>query len=244
MIPYGFFDILYEARMLPKEFKTVKIEALKPILKGGGTWASLWRVMYYTRKFRYITQDQLRQIDGIDDRVSSIPKLRIFCDLKYFRESSNEVFTATNEVMGLLQKVGCQTRFLPAVTEGAGKINALANTSAFIKALKVPNFYEIIFPEFTYIDPDALLIQKYEDKYKLTFLEIESEKFGWNNYLENKQENYLKLAKDIAFYDFWKTASKILGLRVPTKQELKFSVTFVCSLDRKFGNGFKFKEHL
>ncbi|MBS1516619.1 MAG: hypothetical protein JSS91_00870 [Bacteroidetes bacterium] len=230
--------------MLPEVFKIVKIEALKPILKGGGTWASLWRVMYYTRKFRYITQDQLRQIDGIDDRVSTLPKLRILCDLKYFRESSKEVFTATNEVMGLLQKVGCLTRFLPAVTEGEGGINALANTSAFIKALKVPDYYDLIFPEFTYIDPDALLVQKYGEKYKLTFLEVESEKFGWDNYLENKRDNYLKLAKDIAFYDFWKEASRILGLRIPTKQELKFNVTFVCSLKRDFGKCFNFKEQL
>lgn len=244
IIPYGFSFILYEPRMLPKVFNIVKIEALKPILVGGGTWASLWRVMYYTRKFRYITQDLLRQIKGIDDRVTSVPKLRILCDEGYFRESSNEVFTATNETMKVLQRVGCQTRYLPPLTEGEGKINALNNTRVFVQAIKLPNYYEILFEGFGYIEPDALLIEKFDNKYKLTFLEIEEPKSDWVNTLEKKRDNYLKLASDLAFYDFWETASKILGLRVPTKQELKFNVTFVCSLTRKFGKGFNFKEQL
>lgn len=229
--------------MLPRENKTVVIEELKPLLKGGATWSSLFRIMYYTRQYRYIRIDQYKEIDPLFAKICSKPKLQTLCDLGYFR-GTDQVFTATNKVMPVLQKAGFLTRFLPAETEGTGGINALYNTDVFIKTLKVENYYTILFPNFTYIEPDALLIQKYGDKYKLTFLEIESEKFGWDNYLENKRENYLKLASDLAFYDFWTTASKILGLRIPTKEQLKFSVTFVCSLKRDFGNGFNFKPHL
>lgn len=228
--------------MLPRENKTVVIEELKPLLKGGATWSSLFRIMYYTRQYRYIRIDQYKLIDPLFAKICTKPKLQTLVDLGYFR--GNKVYTATNKVMPVLQKAGFQTRFLPAETEGTGGINALKNTEVFIKALQVENYHTLLFPNFTYIEPDALLIQKYGEKYKLTFLEIESEKFAWDNYLENKRDNYLKLAKDIAFYDFWKEASKILGLRVPTKQELKFSVTFVCSLKRDFGKGFNFKEHL
>jgi len=228
--------------MLPRESKVVVIEELKPLLKGGSTWLSLFKVMYYTRQYRYIRADQYKLIDPLFSKICTKPKLKTLVDLGYFR--GDKVYTATNKVMPVLQKAGFLTRFLPAETEGTGGINALNNTEVFIQALKVENYYTLLFPNFIYLEPDALLIQNYGEKYKLTFLEIESEKFGWDGYLENKRNNYLKLAKDLAFYDFWKTASKILGLRIPTKQELKFNVTFVCSLQRDFGKGFNFKQQI
>lgn len=229
--------------MLPREKIILVIDELKPLLSGGATFLSLYKVFYYTRLLRYIRADQYKLIDPLFAKICTKPKLKTLVELGYLKEH-NQVYSATNKVMGVLQRAGFQTRFLPAETEGIGGINSLNNTSVFIDALKVENYYTLLFPNFGYIEPDALLVEKYGEKYKLTFLEIESEKFGWNNYLENKRENYLKLAKDIAFYDFWITASKILGLRVPTKEELKFNVTFVCSFDRKFGNGFNFKEQL
>lgn len=242
--------LIFITSYMKKQAINFAIEPLREIRKNGVPWEAFYRIMYYTRLFRYIHKDQYPLIvdeNGrpLDKRAYNINSLRVMKEKGFLTERSPDVFSATKECQRYIEKKYLH-KILPDIPkpDATGGINALNNTAVFIQALKVTNYYDLLFPEFAYIDPDALLVQKYGEKYKLTFLEIESEKFGWNNYLENKRDNYLKLAKDIAFYDYWTTASKILGLRVPTKQELKFSVTFVCSLDRKFGNGFNFKTQL
>jgi hypothetical protein len=226
--------------MLPKENIILVIDELKPLLSGGATFSSLYRALYYTRKLRYLRHDQYKHIDPLLSKICTKNKLKQLCELKYLKEVSPKVYTATNKVMPVLQQAKFLTRFLPAEPEGTGGINALNNTEVFIQALKIEHYYDLIFPNFGYIEPDALLIQKNEDKLKLTFLEIEAQKYGWADYLEKKKENYLLLAKDLKFYDYWKNYSRILNLKELTQQELKFSVTFICSLQKDFGEGFNF----
>lgn len=59
-------------------------------------------------------------------------------------------------------------------------------------------------------------------QYKLTFLEIEAHKPDWDNYIELKKSNYLKLAKDIQFFYYLEKMCPLLGLPEPKIEELKF----------------------
>ncbi len=74
--------------------------------------------------------------------------------------------------------------------------------------MKLPDFYTLVYPnefrESHNLIPDALLVRKKENAYKLTFLEVEAKKFNWIENLEKKRDNYLRLASDYRIYYFWK----------------------------------------
>lgn len=214
------------------------IEQLQPLRKGGLTWMSFYRIFYYTRLFRYIHFDQYALIPGIQKGARSLPKLKQLCNLGFLNEVSPNVFAGTSDCQKFIERKWL-SRYIPNVPDGEGHINALNNTEVFIQAIKLPDFYDIIFPEYGYIDPDAMLIRKRDGKYKLTFLEVEASKKR-PDWLEDKRENYLRLAKDIEVYNRWKEMAKILKLRIPTIQEFKFDVTFICTLTKNFERGFNF----
>jgi 8-oxo-dGTP pyrophosphatase MutT (NUDIX family) len=133
---------------------------------------------------------------------------------------------------------------------GKGDINEILNTEAFIQAVKLPDFYTLLYPtefrESHNLIPDALMVlkSKEERKYKLIFLEVEAKKPNWIEKLAGKRENYVLLSKDYRFYDYWKTTSERIGLPMPDISQLKFSVYFICSIKENFGNGFHFTQSL
>lgn len=102
----------------------------------------------------------------------------------------------------------------------------------------------MLYPNFGYLIPDTLLVQNDTKtrKYKLTFVEVESKKPGWEEYIENKHENYLKLSKDILVYKKWCDYCEQLELEKPKASDFKFSVLFICNKKLDFGKGFQFEK--
>lgn len=219
--------------------------------KRGVTWNMLWKVFYYTRLFKYVRQDQYRRIQNTFFKLCTKDRLNELCNLGFLRSPSESVYIATNKVLPILKEAGFNIKTLPEEAKGSGDSNELNNTSVFIDAFRRDDFFTLLYPEFKqnynkFLIPDALLVlkRKDENRYKLVFLEIESKKPDWINYLGNKRDKYLQLASNISFYDYWKSSSVKLGLACPPIEKLKFSVSFVCSLKKDFGKGFNFVSSL
>ena len=228
--------------------KVVKVDELAHLVptKAGATFSQLWQIFYYTRMFKYISYRHYNLIKRSFNKICTINKLEELCRLGYLKSPQKEVYCATDKVLPILKEAGYMTDILPPESTGTGYINELHNTDIFVQALKLPHFYALLHHNFGYLIPDALFVQMDSDnkRYKLTFLEIEAKKPDWANYIEKKRSNYLKLAKDIQFYNYWTATCKILGLSKPDISDLKFSVCFIGTIKKDFGKGFSFVEHL
>lgn len=207
----------------------------------------LWKVFYYTRLLKYVRQDQYKTIQNTFFKICTKDRLKVLCDMGFLKSSNDNTYIATNKVLPILEAAGFKTKTLPEEPKGYGDINELNNTAVFIEAVKRKDFFSLLYPQFNqnlekYLIPDALLVLKQQNvnKYKLVFLEIEAQKPDWSRYLENKKDKYLQLSKDKSFYEYWQKTSRLLELPCPDIEQLKFSVYFVCSLQKDFGKGFKF----
>ncbi|MBS1514086.1 MAG: hypothetical protein JSS63_03575 [Bacteroidetes bacterium] len=227
--------------------KIVKVDELSQLVptKSGATFSQLWQIFYYTRLFKYVSYKHYIQIKSSYNKICTEKKLKALCDLGYLKSPQNDVYCATNKVLPILKEAGFNVELLPNEPVGIGDINELNNTDVFVQALKRKHFYTLLFPNFKYLIPDALLVEldKENSKYKLTFLEIEASKPKWNEYLEQKRDNYLRLAKSIDFYQYWIEAAPKIGLTKPYIENFKFNVLFVCETERNFGKGFNFAKN-
>lgn len=231
-----------------ENLKLVKVPELESVLNkpAGAGWSLLWHLFFYTRMLKYVHIKQFKQINTSFNKIATRKKLRILCELGYFREVREQVYIATNKVIPILKQAGLPTSILPNQSTGKGEINEMNNTETLIQATNLKHFYALLYYDFVYLRPDALLVlnNEKEKKYKLVFIEIEARKPNWNSYLQNKRDNYIRLAKDKIFYDYWKIASEKLSLRCPPLRFLKFEVFFISSIELNFGKGFKFLKNL
>lgn len=172
-------------------------ELLRDIIpiNSGGSFKLLYDMLYHISLLKYVRQSQLKIINKRYDKICSIKKLDRLIELGLLENPSMDIYKSTSKTLLLLKENGYQTKTLPK-TEGFGGINELNNTDVFIQAIKLPDFNTLLYPSFDYIRPDALLVRGDNVRYKLEFLEVEYHKPDWNNWLENKRINYLKLAKD------------------------------------------------
>ena len=144
-----------------------------------------------------------------------------------------------------LAAAGYETSLFPTEPVGKGDINELANTDAFIQALNLPNFRALLFPNFKYLIPDALLVISDLDRYKLLFLEIENKKPNWDEHLIGKKSKYERLGSDIAIYKYWLLCTSILKIRKPKVELFKFSILCIsASLCFDDWPGWTFSERL
>jgi hypothetical protein len=218
-------------------------------LENGGSFKLLWDMLYHIRLLKYVRQSNLKAINPRYSKICSTKKLDRLVELGLLSNANKDVFTATDAAVALLRGLKYNTKTLPRTISGDGLTNELNNTEVFIQALKLPDYKALLYPVFadqdkTYLRPDALLVRANDRKYKLEFLEIEASKSGWNDWLENKRINYLKLAKDRQAYAYWKAQCSYLEMPFPDIKDFTFSVIFICKLKNDFGQGFNFQEKL
>lgn len=206
----------------------VKMPELEHLISksGGGTWRLLYDVFYYTRLFKYIHKLQYPKIRSALFKVTADWKLKELCERGYLFSPSTNVYCAKNKVLPILKEAG-YLMILPDEPAGKGNINEINNTDVFIRFSKEKYFFTFLYPNFEYLIPDALLVEKKNNKYRLTCLEIEAKKPKWKEYIEGKKENYKRLAIDAQFYDWWCVKCKDLGFRQPTKDEFKFNYKII-----------------
>lgn len=224
--------------------KTVKVDELAPLIpfKAGATFSQLWQIFLYTRMFKYISRSHYPKIKSSFNKICTHKNLQKMSEMGYLKNPKQDVYCATNKVIPILKEVGYATELLPQGAVGTGDINELNNTDVFVKATKLKYFKMLLFPQFGYLIPDALLLELDNEtrKYKLTFLEIEAKKPKWNEYVEKKRDNYLRLSKTLEFYEYWSAIAPKLDLPIPKIDVFKFNVIYICTLTKNYGNGFKF----
>lgn len=231
-----------------KNLKLVKVPELEPILNrpAGAGWSLLWHMFFYTRMLKYIHQKQFKQINIAFNKLATKEKLNKLCELGYFREVKPQVYIATSKIIPILKQAGFPVAILPDQSTGKGEINEMNNTEVLIQATKLDHFYSLLYFDFSYLRPDALLVlfDRNLNQYKLTFIEVEAKKPNWKSYIITKKDKYIRLAKDKLIYDYWVQTAPKLQLPVPQSCDFKFSVTFVGSITKDFGAGFTFKTQL
>lgn len=156
------------------------------------------------------------------------------------------IYASTSKSLQLLKALGHDLKLLPGVPKGIGA--EIYNTNVLVQAIKIPNYYALLYPQFPkekpYIIPDALMILKEEHRYQLNFMEIEAEKPNWEDHLQTKYDGYKRLAKDMAVYNYWKAYSGYLKLPCPPVEKFKFRVMIIGSVKKDWGKGFEFRSTL
>ena len=222
--------IIPKARLiLPKNFEGDKL---------------LWDMLKDIRLLKYVRRTQLKDIKPLYSKICSKDKINTLIELKLIRYTREDVLVSSATSLRALRKLGYNTEILPRDSDGNGDINELNNTEVFIQALKLPDYKALLYPNFEYLIPDALVVRGTKERYKLEFLEVEASKSNWNDWLENKRINYLKLAQDKHAYSYWKEQCNYLDLSVPNINDFRFSVNIIGKIEKDFGEGFNFKESL
>lgn len=234
--------------MFPQSKEFLITENLRPFMKGGISFDSIYYGFYLIRLLRYLRPQDFKRLAQIYpqfhfEKIFTLPKMRLLVGVGYLQEVRRGVFAAKDSCLSRLNQRGFLTRFLPAFPDGEGRENAMANIDQFIRCLTLPNYYTLLFPNFGYIEPDGLLVERFPDgKFKLSFLEIQKDVSDYK--LEDKKKNYERLAKDIKVYEYWKEVAQILGHTVPTLKDFKFNIKFICSTTRDWGEGFIFVNNI
>lgn len=227
--------------------KVVKVDEVAELIpfKSGATFNQLWQIFYYTRLFKYVHRRHYIRIKHSYNKISTAKNLKKLCELGYLKSPQKDIYCATNKVLPIIKEVDeFPVEILPNEPVGKGSINEINNTEVFIKLLKRYKYHTLLYCNFGYLIPDALMIllDKPTNRYKLIFLEIEAQKPDWENYILKKRDNYLKLAKDLEFYNYWSKMCHLLELPKPKINELCFSVLFIGKIKKDFGKGFSFIE--
>jgi len=213
-------------------------------LNSGGSFKLLWDMLYHIRLLKYVRRSQLKEIDSRYSKICATKKLTKLVELDLLKNTQKDVYISTYKSLVLLKQLKYPTQTLPKNITGEGFINELNNTTVFIQALKLPDYHSLLYPNFEYIKPDALLIRGDNVRYKLEFIEVESSKANWTNWLENKRVNYLKLAQDKQVYNYWKEQCNFINLPIPDIKDFKFSVSIIGKVNHNFGEGLNFMEKL
>ena len=228
-------------------------EQLKPLIynqnKTVRSYQQFFRLYYYIRLLRYSTQAQLRSLSfsgvskvatkDILDELVNIGQISVI-------EKDPKIYIANETTDKILKAVSFDQdkyfKIFKPLPKGIDTANDIKNSEVFVQALKLPNYYFLLFPDFTYIRPDALLILKEGKKYKLKFLEIETEQSNWEQRLNKMRENYLKLKSDLVIFEYWKKMARFLLLGEPKIIDFKFSVLIIGNINKNWGKGFEFRE--
>ncbi len=210
------------------------------------TIKATYHMLYDTRMLKYVHKDQFTKIRTTYGRFTSHKSLSYLCDKGWLEERTENVYSTADKTLPVLQAKGHNIDILPRTITGKGLINEIQNTESFIKLMKIQYFKALLYPAFgvqkVWLRPDALLVREDEKnrRYKLTFLEIEAQKPDWQNHIEGKKEKYIRLARDIEFYNMWLILATKLGFPQPDISRVKFSVYIIGNISKNFGKGFTF----
>lgn len=211
------------------------------------TLKATYQMLYDMRMLKYVHKDQFVKIRGTYGRISTKKSLGILCEKGWIEARAENVYATSDKTLPVLKAQGLNTEILTRKISGKGMINEIQNTESFIHFMKIKHFHSLLFPVFgirkVWLRPDALLVRRDEEnkRYKLTFLEIEAQKPDWHNYIERKRLLYLRLARDIEFFNMWQILATKLGFPQPDISTIRFSVYIIGNIQKNnFENGFTF----
>jgi hypothetical protein len=203
-------------------------------LTKGSSFKQLFDFFYFAYICRYTTKEHL---NAFNNKLGTPKKLKWLTDNGYL--TFNKVYSITEQTHKILKDQSYYT--LVKIPVNNFTAHSLLITDFLLKEFKRQDFYTALFPHFSFLIPDALIIYKKENAYKLVFLEIEEEKPNWHDYLNQKRDKYQILAKDKSIYEkWWKTYSDRLGLKYCTEEQFCFSVLCVGNIKKEW-EGWRFE---
>lgn len=214
-------------------------QELEPVKKGG-SWDGVFDALYKALLLRYFKPSHLQAVVQYPSKYASKKKLNLQVELGYL-QARDGIFTATNKALETLTLYGYKRPLLPTPPRGRGQ--ELYNTDVFVQALNLSDYFILLFPDFEYLKPDALLVRGTPECYKLEFLEVEASKTYWEKHLQKKKENYERLAKDEIVYRYWLHRANMLGMYQPKREEFCFCVCVVGDVYRDW-EGWKWLKNL
>ena len=207
---------------------------LKPLCYHEGvtvrSYQQFFRLYYFICLLRYSTQPQLRRLkfSGVT-KVATKEMLTKLVDFGHISLTgkNNDVYIPNELTYKIVKSVKYNEsnyfKIFGNLPKGIEASNDIKNTDVFVNEILNKYYYFLLFPDFTYIIPDALLVSKNGNSYKLTFLEIETKQSNTAERIERMKYNYNKLSKDIIVYQYWQGIAPLLDLPIPNIHNFKFS---------------------
>jgi len=195
-------------------------------------------LMFWTiAQVRYITFPQLKTVKKPwAQHIATRPKLKQLSEKNYLDTPAPNLYTPTLKTLDYLHNHGYNTAHLQKRWRGEGTGHSLKITDALLPIMDEPHFFTVFYPTFTappryeekFLEPDACLIYKRDDAFKLVFLEVEEEKGAHEQYLEAKQSRYNQIAADPnTFEKWWRHWADKLRLPVPKQEQFGFSIRVI-----------------
>jgi len=211
---------------------------LEPIA-ARASYKQIFDLLYIVAQVRYAT---FKQLHPLNHRVVIKKNLEYLVKLDYLSTinlvKNAKAFHITDKTRQILEKEGFNVEVIQKKFTGQDLKHALKITDCLLKLQAQENFYKVFYqifrepPEYKqeFLRPDACVIWKKDGAYKIEFIEVETEKPDWENYLLVKKEKYERLAHDQNIYRvWWKYYHERLNL--PLCQEADFCFSVRC-----FGN--------
>lgn len=211
---------------------------------GGISYKLLIEFLYIGRMLRYFTQNQIKSIQPRRyGKIGTKAKLKVLLDHKYLMSKTEGVYQVSKKPRQIFEaaKLDWEALTYGKRLGGEGRENEVLNTDQLIRLMREPYFYHYFFLRFpssgkAFVDPDALMVLKKEDQYRLVFIEIENSKKGnWHEYVDDKRRKYQILARKKWVYHAWDKIANMLNLHLPEVSDFHFSVRFIGNFDFDVG---------
>jgi hypothetical protein len=200
-----------------------KYPELEPLTKGS-SYQQLFDLLYKAGQLRYFQKSHLNKLNP---KLGTPKKLQALVELNFLTCNNSQVYNITQKTKDLLHQEGYNCKILAETVSGEGNPHNLFLSSVILEEMK-DDFYCAAYPSFTDLIPDALIVYKKPDAYRLLFLEVENEKADWENYIKGKKEKYKRLSQDYEIWDKWfRRWSRILELPFCKIEDFKFSYKVV-----------------
>ena len=223
-------------------------------LKKGASWQNIYDLLWHIATVRYVTYPQLKAAFPQATwriKCATPKKLNKLTDKGLISKSQAGIFTATFQTVKFLEKYSDYKTGLIKPAQGQGERDGLHNADVLLKAINLPHFYALFYPDFyehprdkqPFLVPDGALVFKKNDKAKLVFLEIEQPKSDWEGYLKDKQWKYELIAgREETWSVWWRQSCKLLGFSQCPVDEFGFEVWCIGAFQADWP-GWEFKDH-
>jgi len=236
------------------------------ILKGHAKEKTLTSALYAIAQLRYVSWAHLKSCKKTtwQQHIFTEDFLQKLVDCNILEQGDfpvkpipkkHRVYRFTSNLLGLLKeyqellKPPQNIELLQSRGRGKPKEHTLAITSHILNVkYSDETFYSVFYPEFFQrkLRPDACLVFKLDEKYRIEFIEIERTLKTDPDYLKNKQRGYKRLSEDPAtYYEWWEGGKEIrkkLRLSYCDIEKFKFVVSIKSKNKEEWGTGFVWKE--
>jgi len=198
-----------------------KYPELADLVKGA-SYNQLFQLLYKVAIIRYATPEHLKRINfklGTVNKTAKLNEIGLLCTYPTW------VSVITDKGLNLLKDNDYNIGHIAKKLQGNGSGDEPVISSVILDLMAEADFHTVFYPHFDFLIPDCAVVWKKDGNVKLQFVEVETKKGNWQEYLEKKKTNYDLIARDFDIYDkWWRRWSDILKLPLCPIESFCFSV--------------------